>query len=59
MHIIQIPPIVGKHHPGHVDHIDQGFVCPEISKHHTLDNSLLNVPIGLSIRCGVAYRYLL
>ena len=26
---------------------------------HTLDNSLLNVPIGMSIGCGMAYRYLL
>ena len=31
---------------------------PRVSN-HTLDNSLLNMPIGLSIGWGIAYRYVL
>ena len=32
---------------------------PRAYRDHTLDNSLLNMAIGLSIDWGIAYRYLL
>ena len=36
-----------------------GSICPGMYTYITLDNSLLNMPIGMSIRWDIAYRYLL